>query len=227
MRPLIFLGSSTNLEVALRICQLCNITVAGIIDGDYYGNTDVKNGIKVIGNENTFDFDSARDQYDFFIGQSYSIQDPRSRKKRLHYIELIDRYSLNCAKLVHPSSEIYDDTELGPGCLVGFCAGIGAHATIGAHSRIDSFAMVGHHASIGKNCSIQSRALISSYCNMGDNVTIMIGATLIRTSSNGPEVGDDAIVHPTVSVARNVDPNEIVSIVGGNTRKIYGNVIKS
>ena len=48
MKPVIFLGTSTNLEVPIRICQLCNIPVAGIVDSDYYGNTDKKNGVEIM-----------------------------------------------------------------------------------------------------------------------------------------------------------------------------------
>ena len=226
MKPVIFLGTSANLEVPLRICQLCNIPVAGIVDSDYYGNTDTKNGIKIIGGEDTFDFDAARDKFDFFIGQSFSTQDIRSRKKRLQYIELINRHSLNCATLIHPSSEIYDGVKIGTGCLIGFCAGISHHVTIGAHTRIDSFSMIAHDVTIGQNSCMHSHSMISSDCTIGDNVIIMPGAAIIRSGSNHPIVGNDAIIHPRVTVARNVDPSEIVSLAGDNTRKIYGEVIR-
>ena len=160
MRPVIFLGTSTNLEVPLRICQLSNIPVAGIVDSDYYGNTDKKNGVEIIGSEHSFDFDAARDQFDFFVGQSYSTQDQRSRKKRLDYISIINHHNLNCATLIHPGSEIYDGVEIGPGCLIGFCAGISHHVTIGAHSRIDSFSIISHNVEIGDNSYIHSASII-------------------------------------------------------------------
>lgn len=40
MRPIILLDTSNNLEVVLRICKLNNFTVAGIVDSDFYGNSD-------------------------------------------------------------------------------------------------------------------------------------------------------------------------------------------
>ena len=227
MRPVIFLGTSTNLEVPLRICQLSNIPVAGIVDSDYYGNTDKKNGVEIIGSEHSFDFDAARDQFDFFIGQSYSTQDQRSRKKRLDYISIINHHNLNCATLIHPGSEIYDGVEIGPGCLIGFCAGISHHVTIGAHSRLDSFSMIGHHVEIGDNCYINSYSMISTNTIIKDNVSIMPGAAILRTGKNRTVVGNDAIIYPRVTVARDVDPGEIVSLAGGNTRRIYGGVIRS
>jgi acetyltransferase-like isoleucine patch superfamily enzyme len=227
MRPVIFLGTSTNLEVPLRICQLRNIPVAGIVDSDYYGNTDKKNDVQIIGSEHSFDFDASRDQFDFFVGQSYSTQDQRSRKKRLDYISIINRYNLNCATLIHPGSEIYDGVKIGPGCLIGFCAGISHHVTIGAHSRLDSFSIIGHHVEIGDNCYINSYSMISTNTIIKDNVSIMPGAAILRTGKNHTVVGNDAIIYPRVTVARDVEPGEIVSLAGNNTRRIYGEVIRS
>jgi hypothetical protein len=39
-------------------------------------------------------------------------------------------------------------------------------------------------------------------------------------------VGNDAIIYPKVTVARDVDPGEIVSLAGTNTRRIYGEIIR-
>lgn len=227
MRPVIFLGCGSNLEVPLRIAKLCNIPVEGIIDSDYYGNTEFKNGIKVIGGEHSFDFETARDQFDFFIGQSFSTEEPRTRKKRSGYISLIEKHNLNCASLIHPNSEIYDSVSIGPGCLVGFSAGISHHVNIGAHTQIHSFAMIGHHVTIGQNSCILSHSLISSLTDVGDNVVMMPGSALVRSSLNRRSVGNDAIIHPRVTVARDIDAGEIVSLVGDNTRKVYGKVIRS
>ena len=227
MRPVIFLGTGSNLEVPLRICQLRNIPVAGIVDSDYYGNTDKKNGVEIIGSEHSFDFDTARDQFDFFVGQSSSTQDQRSRKKRLDYISIINHHNLNCATLIHPTSEIYNNVEIGPGCLIGFCTGISHHVTIGAHSRLDSFSMIAHHVEIGDNCCINPYSFISANTIVKNNVVIMPGAAIIRTGKNHTVIGNDAIIHPKVTVAREVEPGEIISLVGSNTRRIYGEVIRS
>ena len=67
-KPIVFLGTSTNLEIFIRVCTLRGMPVAGIVDSDFYGNSEIRNGLPVIGSEDTFDFEAARDQYDFFIG---------------------------------------------------------------------------------------------------------------------------------------------------------------
>jgi hypothetical protein len=55
----------------------------------------------------------------------------------------------------------------------------------------------------------------------------MPGAAILRTGKNHTVVGNDAIIYPKVTVARDVEPGEIVSLAGGNTRRIYGEVIRS
>jgi hypothetical protein len=55
----------------------------------------------------------------------------------------------------------------------------------------------------------------------------MPGAAILRTGKNHPVVGNDAIIYPRVTVARDVDPGEIISLAGSNTRRIYGEVIRT
>ena len=62
-KPLIFLGSSNQITIQLvDVCESLNITIAGIIDSDYFGNTDSLDGIPYIGSELDFDFDLVTDQ---------------------------------------------------------------------------------------------------------------------------------------------------------------------
>ena len=230
-KPIVFLGTSTNLEIFIRVCTLRGMPVAGIVDSDFYGNAETKNGLPVIGSEDTFDFESARGQYDFFVGMNWSSLDPRSKTKRLAYIDLIDRYQLDCATLIHPNSEVYDEAEIGPGCYIGFNAGVAHYTKIGAHSRIHNSAIVAHHTTVGKNCILHEYVKICSKSIIGDNVLIHPDTTILGygkfNSERGPNIGSNAELHPRITVTRDVEPNEIVSLVGGNNRRIYGEVVKS
>ena len=69
--------------------------------------------------------------------------------------------------------------------------------------------------------------MISTNTIIKDNVSIMPGAAILRTGKNHTVVGNDAIIYPKVTVTRDVDPGEIVSLAGNNTRRIYGEVIRS
>jgi UDP-3-O-[3-hydroxymyristoyl] glucosamine N-acyltransferase len=68
--------------------------------------------------------------------------------------------------------------------------------------------------------------MISSHTTVKDNVVTMPGAVILRTGKNHTVVGNDAIIYPKVTVARDVDPGEIVSLAGTNTRRIYGEIIR-
>jgi acetyltransferase-like isoleucine patch superfamily enzyme len=227
MKPVIFLGTGdNNLQMPQRICELMGIPIAGTLDSDYFGNTDTVCGIKIIGSELTFDFDREKDNYDFFVGQSAFRKDIRSWKKRMQLIELVEQKNLNCATLIHPNSEILDHTVVEPGCMIGFCVGIGHNSRIGKHTQLQSFSMIGHDVTIGQNCIILPHALILPCCKLGNHVAVGPGASILHTGS-GTQIADYAEIQARVTVARNVDHGEIVSLAGDNTRRIYGTVIRS
>ena len=227
MRPIILLGTSNYLEVILRICKLNNFTVAGIVDSDFYGNLDQQNNIPIIGSELSFDFKSARQDHDFFIAQSMYTSDPRSREKRHKYIKLIEANDLSCASLIHPRAEIFDTAEISPGCMISFFAGISGHVRIGAHSQIHSYSMIGHDATIGQNVCFHPDTMCASAAVIDDDVVVMPGSAIIKTGKENRHIGKGAIIHPRVTVARDVDTYEIISLAGNNTRRIYGAVVRT
>ena len=201
--------------------------MAGIIDSDYFGNTDHMHGIKIIGSEDSFDFDAESKNYDFFVGASGYIRDPRSFKKRMRYVELVEEKKLNCATLIHPSSEILSDTVIEPGCLIGFCVGISYKVHIGKHSQLHPFSSVSHDVNIGQNCVLGPYSFSMPYVTFGNHVTMGGGAAILRSGKKTTLIGDYAEIHPRVTVARDVEPGELVSLAGNNTRRIYGEVLRS
>lgn len=228
LKPLIFLGTGDrNLEIPMSICNLRGIHVEGIVDSDYFGNTEHMYGIPIIGSETNFDFDAVRDTHVFFVGQSAYIKDQRTVDKRLHYIDLIEKLNLHCATLIHPVTEILNDVIIEPGCLIGFCTGIGWTVRIGKHSQLHAFSMVAHHTTIGHNTILSPHTSCMPYTVIGNNVTIGPGAGIVRTGRGSTVIGNNAVIHPRVTVARDVDPHEIVSLAGNNTRRIYGEVVRS
>lgn len=228
MKPVIFLGTGdANLQIPHRICELRGIPVAGILDSDYFGNTDSVCGIKVIGSDLTFDFDREKHNYDFFIAQSGYTKDARGFKKRLQYVDLVEQKQLSCATLIHPTSEILPNTVIEPGCLVGFCVGISHTVHVGKHTQIHASSMIAHHVTIGKNCMIGPHSTYMSNIIIGNNVTVGPGAGILKAGKGFTRIGDFAEIHPRVTVARDVDEGELISLAGDNTRKIYGTVLRS
>lgn len=223
-KPLIYLGSTSNLGIFNYVCRQNNIPIHGIIDDDYWGNTEELHGIAVVGGQLTFDFDSARDQYNFFIAASVVPTVPRDTKKRLDFIELVSQHNLNCQTLIDKESRVYEGSVLEPGCFIGYQAVVSSHATVKSHSQITSYAALGHHSVLGQNSVLERRVLITGDVEIGNNVHI--GAGVICVNHAGITIGNNSIIQPGIILMRDVEPNEIVSIGGKNTRRIYKNVIR-
>lgn len=223
-KPLIYLGSNSNLGVFNYVCQQHNIPIHGIIDDDYWGNTDSLHDIPVIGSEHSFDFASAKDKYNFFVAASIVPTVTRDAKKRLNYIKLIDHYNLSCQSLIDKESRVYDRSTLEPGCFVSYHSVVSSYAVVKAHSQVASFAVLGHHSTLGRNSAIERKVLVTGDVTIGDNVHI--GAGVICVNHAGINIGDNSIVQPGIVLMRDVEPNEIVSIGGKNSRRIYKNVIR-
>lgn len=224
MKPLIYLGCTSNLGVFNFVCQQNNIPIHGIIDNDYWGNTAELHGVPVIGGESTFDFESARNHYNFFIASSVIPVVPRDRAKRLAFIDLINQHNLTCQTLIDRDSRVYSGAVVEPGAFVGFQSAVSNNAVVKAHSQLTSYAALGHDSILGQNSVLERRALAISDVEIGNNVHI--GAGVICINHAGIHIGDNSVVHPGIVLMRDVEPNEVVCIGGKNTRRIYKNVIR-
>ena len=87
--------------------------------------------------------------------------------------------------------------------------------------------MLAHDVNIGRNCILGPQTSCMPYVTLGNNVSMGPGAGIVRAGKGTTHIGDFAEIHPRVTVARDVDPGELVSRAGGNTRRIYGEVIRS
>ena len=224
MRSLIFLGSSASIDNFVQVAKLTGKAIEGIIDDNYFGNTDEICGIPVIGSEQLWDFKNTCSQFDYFVGSSTVPINIVDREKRFKMIDLIEKYNLNLATLIHPVSDIYSGTVIGAGSYVGFCASINNRVVIGKHCQIHAYAGISHDCKIGTNTCIAHQVMIAGFNCVGNNVHIGMGATVCK---NNVAVGNDAVIHPRITVMRDVENNEIVHLGGTNTRRIYGEVVRS
>lgn len=219
MKPVVFLGSSRIVLDLEEMCERQGLTVAGIIDSDYYGNTVDFDGIPYIGSEHSADWSSLKQQYSFFLGVNTLPDVPRNTEKRLRFIDIIEQHNLECVNLIDPSGYISRRAKLGKCICIGPNAGIQSHAEIKDYAFITSMAAIGHDAVIGRNTVVQRGAVIASGAIIGDNTYIGVNACLFKTPNQ--RIGNNVVVHPGVTVMRDVDDNETVSLVGRNTKRIY------
>ena len=222
-KPIIFLGSNNTFSVYARVCELNQIPIRGILDNDYWGNTDAIYDIPVIGSESDFDYEKEKNNFDFFVGSSASSLFERDKERRLKMIEIVDRYNLNCVNLIHPISEIYTTSKLGKGIFIGFCGGISQNVVVGDHCQIHNHGSVAHETILGKNSVVERSACLSSDVVVGENVVIGFRCGVFK----GIHLGNNSVIMPGVTVARDVAENEIISLAGDNKRRIYGQVIRT
>ena len=94
-KQLVFLGASANISIYAETASRQGIAIAGIVDQDYFGNTNAICDIPVIGSEETF-FNSNYNDYFIFIGTNWSPHSDhaRDKKKRLNFIKLIKQFNI-------------------------------------------------------------------------------------------------------------------------------------
>jgi UDP-3-O-[3-hydroxymyristoyl] glucosamine N-acyltransferase len=177
----------------------------------------------VIGSELSFDFAENKDKFNFFVAVSVMPTIQRNKQRRLDFIQIVDNHNLQCATLIHPTANIFDTATIGAGSFVGFCSAVSSYCQIGQHCQIQSMSVIGHHSTFGHNSVLDRTAYIIGNARVGSNVNIGFGSAVVKTFAT---VGDNAVIHPRITVMRDVDQNEIVSLAGDNTRRIYGEIIR-
>jgi acetyltransferase-like isoleucine patch superfamily enzyme len=224
--PVIFLGSNSVIGLQAETCEDLGWTVAGIIDQDYYGNTEHLCGVPVIDSETVFN-DYAklryyRDNFVFFCATNWQpLQDSiniRNRQKRQALLDTIERFELICCNIIDPRAKVSRSARLGQGIYIGEFTTIDPGVEIGNHTNVYGQSHVGHHSRVGKNCVLQRQSVVAGDVVIEDNVFLSCNSTLAKTKST---VGAGAFIHENLYVKRNVLPKEIVSTDQGNTRRIY------
>ena len=181
-KPLIFLGSNIALEVFSDACEHLNIQVHGIIDKDYWGNTESYCGVPIIDTEESFNDASKlqyyRDNFNFFCATNWipttDVVSVRNRLKRDNFIKLIEDHNLNCISIVDPCAKILKSINIGRGCFIDGYINILPRVTVGDYTNIYTFSHVGHDTVIGKNCVIQRHCAVPSDSIVEDNVFFWI-----------------------------------------------------
>lgn len=221
-KPLVFIGTNNNLKIFTETAERQGFHVAGIIDDDYFGNTEYYNDIRVIGSHSQLldptEVENWIQKYEFFIATNWSnIPDHvRDTQKRQQQIDLCRQVGIQCVNLIDPNAYISKNCRLGKGIYIGpFCY-------VEPDCEIDDFAQIwygtgiSHGTRIGENSVLQRQCGISA--TVGRNVYISMwtkiyGSTMLT-------IGDNAVINPGLYVARNVAEGEIIRLTK-NSRRIW------
>ena len=216
-RPVIFLGTNSNLLLYCEVAEKAGLTIAGIVDNDYAGNTEQLHGLPVLGSEQDADFlQTCKDQYWFFIATNWSPgpEHVRDCQKRQHLIDVVTQHQLTCVNIVDPSAQVSRYAKLGQGIYIGALSYIEPNVTIEDHAQIHYGAGLSHGSRVGTNTVIQRQAGIAA--DIGDNCYIGMWCKLFKSPLL--KVGDNAIINPGLYVARDIEPQEYVRLTKESRR---------
>jgi UDP-3-O-[3-hydroxymyristoyl] glucosamine N-acyltransferase len=219
--PLIFLGTCANIIRYKDAAERQGLTVAGILDSDWYGNQQDFHGIPVLDTESNID--KYQSTNDFFIATNWSI-DPnhvRDTGKRKMFINLVREKNINCINLIDPTSYIGTGTQIGQGVYVAFCAMIEPGTVLKDFCQVHDFVGLAHGTQVGENTIIQRQAGL--HADIGDDVYIGMWAKAYKPGLL--KIGNGAIINPSLYVARDVAPGEQVRLTKESI-KIYQHGIK-
>ena len=207
-KPLIFLGTCANIIRYKDAAERQGLTVAGILDGDWYGNKDEFQGISILDTE--ANIAKYKDSNDFFIATNWSI-DPnhvRDKEKRKMLINLVRGQSIQCVNIIDPTSYIGTGTIIGQGVYVAYCAMIEPGTVLKDFCQVHDFVGLAHGTQVGENTIIQRQAGL--HADIGDDVYIGMWAKAYKPGLL--KIGNNAIINPSLYVARDVAPGEQVRL---------------
>ncbi len=225
-RPVIFIGSNSALFLLIDLCQQQNITIHGIIDGDYWGNTDAIEGIPVIDSEASFQdadkLDYYKSNFNFFLATNWlpdrnDVQ-IRNREKRQRLIDVIESYQLPCISLIDDSARVHPSNKIGRNVTVDALCYISPKNIIGDYTSIFAGTMIGYHNVMGRSVVFQRMAGIMHYNHVGDDVYVGLHSQICV---NEVSIGSGTVIHPCMAIKRDTTENELISLAGRDLRKVY------
>jgi serine acetyltransferase len=213
---LIFVGSNLVMYKLTELCEDLGITVAGILDKDYWGNTESICDVPVIGTEENID--QFKD-YNFFCATNWiPILDSiaqRNRKKRNYLIDLIR--NRNCISLIDPTARISKHSTIGRGVFIDCHVMIESGVQVGDFTNIYGQVQVGHDTIIKENCVLQRAVGLASEQLIENDVYMSSGVKALK-----PKVtfGSGTFIHELVYLARGTIKDEIVNFNGYNQKRV-------
>jgi carbonic anhydrase/acetyltransferase-like protein (isoleucine patch superfamily) len=226
-KPIIFLGSSIAMQLFVDVAHRQNLTIAGIMDSDYYGNKEMFMELPILWSEEQLSdptiLKNLTENYYFFIATNSSPDVGHSRDvhKRKRLIDLVNQYNLPCISIIDPSAFIGSRVELGKGLFIGYNVSIDHDVKIGDFSQIYTAAVISHGCIIGKNTIIQRVCQIGN-TEIGNNVYVGLWSHVY--GEKGLTVGNDSIIYQGLHVSRSVEPNEVVRLTKDSIR-VYRNIM--
>lgn len=231
-KPLMLIGSNSKLFFLKDICEELGIEIAGIIDSDYYGNTEHIDGIAVVDTELSLNdpvqLEHYKSHYNFFLATNWApYADPgtvRNREKRHRLMDLIDHFDLPCVSFVDPSARVQKTTKIGKSVFIDSLTYISAHNVIEDFVSIFALSGIGVGNTLKRNCVMQRRAAIMHNTVLEENTYFELGVSVYVSDVTFKQ---NTVIHPGIIMGRGTAENELVSLAGLDLRRVYKDPIKA
>lgn len=182
---IVFVGSNHNIQQMTDICQSQGLEVVGILDHDYWLNTEHIGSVPVIGSEQDWNWST---EYSYFIATNWIPSNnpvhQRNQLKRINQIKLLQQQKVQCVNLIHPTAVVPNTCVLGQGVMIGANAVIGNFCHIGDYCQIREQSYLAHSATLGTNVILQVQAYVGTNVVVNDNSYIGIKSSIIPKSTD-------------------------------------------
>jgi UDP-3-O-[3-hydroxymyristoyl] glucosamine N-acyltransferase len=220
-KKLVFLGHGTNIKRLIDVAR-DQFEIIGIVDDNYFGNTDTLGGLPIIGSEkNIAPVLSSWADLCFFVASPgrTGIDWSRTNSRRDCMIDIAENYNLELVNLIHTSAIIPDTTKLGKNIFVGQYTVLQNYVTIEDYAFVKEQVCIAHDCVVKKNANISSQAYLGANVVIGENSYIGIKGAVIA-SGDSLVIGKNCFTHPGSIVMKNLADNTICT-VGGKIRGVF------
>lgn len=229
-KPVIFLGTSDSMLKLVEVCEDQGIRIAGIIDDNYFGNTEIYYELPVIDSEKNFvsqeKIKHYKDNFNFFCAVHWSPEHYTFSKantiKRENFIKLINENNLNCISLVDRFARVSRRSSIGKNVYIDANVCLEPLSVIGDFTSVYFGSIIGHHSVLGKNCLIQRQCIVVGHLTLEDNVYF---GPSVRAMKNGAIFRESSFVKGGIYIRRGTEKNEVVSMTSTNQKGIVHQTI--
>ena len=211
-KPIIFLGSSYNIQNLVELCQSSSRTVVGLIDPDYSSQTEFR-GLPVLDRDKYL---NNKDDYEFFVATWWQpFQNSvhiRDRQKRLMFLDWMEEYNLVGATIIHKTAVVSPSAKIARNVSIGALSILVNNSQIHQDVNIREQCYISHNVEINNNSVIQIKVTVTGDITIGHNSYIGIASTIVNSRPlESMRIGDRVIIHPNQLVVESVPDNTIVS----------------
>lgn len=227
-KPLVLVGSNSAIYKFTELFEDVGYNIAGIIDDDYLGQGSFMD-IPILMSEQELknNVNEYNSKYQFICVTNWLPQKDsvtvRNKQKRIRITNMLNELRLDVATVVSPKACVSRRAKLGQGVIVDAMAVIEPGVSVGDYTLVYAHTLLGHDCTVGKSCVIGRYASIISFVTVED---MCYFGHFSRANKPETIISTGTWLYPSIMIHRSTEPNEEVSIVGKDLRRVYNEWIE-